>query len=243
MIGTIVGMVGGGGAILAVPMLVYVARADVKTAIETSLFAVGSTSAGAALVHAKNKNVRFRVGISVGVAAMIGAFGGAKVAHFVSGNVLLLVFGFLMIFSATMMLRRRVVKDDERRLAHPPIARAIVIGFAIGTISGFVGAGGGFLLVPALAIFGGLTIREAIGTSLFVIALQSFAGFLGHLGDTSPDVTLMIVVTGGAAVGSLLGAALGQKAKPHTLRRMFAWLVIAMGIFVFVEALVNVRRQ
>jgi len=228
-------MLGGGGAILAVPMLVYIAKLDPKSAIATSLFCVGVTSAGGALVHARSGNVRFRTGAFVGGAAMLGAFGGARLAHFVTGDVLLVVFGVLMVASAIALLARRPVEDAKQ--TNVALGRAILIGLAVGTCSGFVGAGGGFLLVPALAIFGGLTLREAIGTSLFIIALQAFAGFAGHVSDVKLDVPLMLIVTSGAAIGSFIGASLGKRIQPSSLRQTFAWLVIAMGVFVFFEQL------
>jgi uncharacterized protein len=231
-------MLGGGGAILAVPMLVYVARIEVKSAIATSLFCVGVMSTVGTFVHGRSGNVRFRTGLLVGIAAMVAAYGGARLAHFVSGNVLLVVFAVLMVVSATTMLTRRTVPTSNTT-TNVGLGRAIAIGAAIGTISGFVGAGGGFLLVPALAIFGRLAMREAIGTSLFIITLQSFAGFVGHLGDVRPDPTLMLLVTSASVAGSFVGASLNRRVRPDLLRQIFAWLVIVMGVGTLAGALAH----
>ena len=112
---------------------------------------------------------------------------------------------------------------------HP--VKALGAGAAVGLVAGLVGAGGGFLIVPALILFGGVPMLRAVGTSLFVITLQSFAGFVGYLGSVSLDVRLAGLVTGAAVIGSIIGALLVGRVKPETLRRAFAWLVLAMSVY------------
>lgn len=230
VIGVVLGMLGGGGAILMLPMLVYAVGVEPKVAIASSLFVVGSTSVSGMLVHARDERVRWKVGVMFGLAAMAGAYGGGQLAHLVPGTVLLVAFGVIMVVTAIAMLRGRASAAQPHELR---LGRALGLGAVVGLLSGLVGAGGGFLIVPALTLFGGLAMREAIGTSLFVIALQSFAGFAGHAGHVSVDWRLVLVITAAALVGSVAGAKVGGRISAHGLRRGFAWLVIAMGIFVF----------
>jgi uncharacterized membrane protein YfcA len=229
LIGVVLGMLGGGGAILALPMLVYVVKVEPKTAIAMSLFVVGSTSLLGVTVHARARRVRWKLGATFGAAAMTGAFAGARVAHFVPSSALLGAFAVVMLLTAAAMLKGRSQPGERRPLA---LTRVLLLGNAVGFVSGLVGAGGGFLIVPALTLFGGLAIAEAIGTSLFVIALQSFAGFAGHIGHVAIDWTLASLVTGAALAGTAAGASLGQRVSADALRRAFAWLVLAMGVFI-----------
>lgn len=230
VIGVVLGMLGGGGAILTLPMLVYVLHVDAKPAIATSLFVVGATSVMGTVLHARARNVRWKIGLVFGASAMAGAFAGGRTAHLLPGKVLLVAFALLMVATATAMLRGR---KDESSGSAPAIGRVLVLGAAVGLLSGLVGAGGGFLIVPALTLFGGLALREAIGTSLFVITLQSFAGFAGHVGHVQLDWALVGIVAAAAVAGAVLGAYAGKKVPVSALRRGFAWLVFAMGLFMF----------
>jgi len=230
LIGAVLGMLGGGGSILTLPMLVFALDVEPRAAIATSLFVVGATSVVGTVIHARSGAVQWRVGGLFGAAAMAGAFGGGRIARFVPASLLLGTFAIVMLVTATAMLRGRAEPSGPPR----PVAlgRALLLGGAVGVLSGLVGAGGGFLIVPALTIFGGLAMREAIGTSLFVIALQSFAGFAGQASAVALDWPLIGVVTAAAVAGALGGANLGKKISGDALRRAFAWLVLAMGIFV-----------
>jgi uncharacterized membrane protein YfcA len=227
-IGLSLGLLGGGGSILTLPILVYVLDVEPKTAIAMSLFVVGTTSATGVVAHARAGRVRFRAGLVFGAAGMAGAFAGGKVAHFLPPTLLLVAFGAVMLTAAAAMMRPRREGGPGRE---PAISKALGIGLGVGVVAGLVGAGGGFLIVPALALFGGLAMPEAIGTSLLVIALQSFAGFAGHAGHVHLDWTLTAVVTGAAITGGLGGARLARHLSPASLRRGFAWLVLAMGVF------------
>lgn len=230
LIGLVLGMLGGGGAILTLPMLVYVVGLEPKAAIASSLFVVGATSLVGTSVHARAGAVRWKIGSIFGAAAMVGAYVGGRLAHFVPSTVLLVMFGTMMLVTATAMLRGRKASEEVRPMR---LASALGLGGAVGIISGLVGAGGGFLIVPALTIFGGIAMREAIGTSLFVIALQSFAGFAGHVTHVHLDWTLLLTIAGAAMASSVVGARVGTKMSPTLLRQGFAWLVIAMGLFIF----------
>lgn len=235
VIGITLGMLGGGGAILTLPMLVYAVHVEPKTAIATSLFVVGSTSLVGMLVHAKAGAVKWKVGAVFGSAAMAGAYLGGRVAHFIPATFLLVLFGVVMVTTATMMLKGR--KDDRAPPRPLSVPHVLALGAVVGVISGLVGAGGGFLIVPALVLFGGVPMREAIGTSLFVIGLQSFAGFAGHAAHVHLDWILVATITLASVLGSLVGARFASKVPAPVLRRAFAWLVIGMGLFLFAKQL------
>jgi uncharacterized protein len=233
-IGVTLGLLGGGGASLTLPMLVYALQVEPKTAIATSLLVVGATSLVGMTVHARAGFVRWKIGVTFGAAAMAGAYAGGRAAHFVPATLLLVLFGVVMVTTATLMLRGRKEDDASRPLRLPHV---LALGAVVGVISGLVGAGGGFLIVPALVLFGGLPMREAIGTSLFVIGLQSFAGFAGHVKHVELDLLLVGVITAAAIVGSLAGARFASRVPAPLLRRAFAWLVLGMGMFLFAKQL------
>jgi hypothetical protein len=166
---------------------------------------------------------------------MVGAYAGGQVAHLIPAPVLLVLFGLVMVVTALAMLKGKTPTAEAPHTLR--LGRALGLGAGVGLLSGLVGAGGGFLIVPALTLFGGLAMREAIGTSLLVIALQSFAGFAGHVMHVHIEWTLVLIITTAAFSGSLAGAALGARLSPHGLRQGFAWLVIAMGLFMFAKQL------
>ena len=233
-VGISLGLLGGGGSILTVPLLVYVAGMDAKEAIATSLFVVGVTSAVGAITHARAGRVRPKVAAVFGVAAMAGAYGGGRLAHLVPGNILLIAFAVIMIAAAVAMLRGRRDIGDES--AGPlPVVKIVLQGAVVGMISGLVGAGGGFLLVPALALLGGLPMPAAVGTSLVVISMQSFAGLAGHLATDPIDWRLAGAVTAAAVLGSILGGLLTSRVDPTALRKAFGWFVLAMAAVVLAE--------
>ena len=238
-VGVALGLLGGGGAILTVPLLVYIAGLEPRQAIATSLLVVGVTSAVGAVAHARAGRVRWRVAAVFGAAAMAGAYGGGRLAHLVPGSVLLIGFAVLMIAAGVAMLRGRNNgaegvggADESGRL---PVVRIVAQGVAVGAISGLVGAGGGFLLVPALALLGGLPVPVAIGTSLVVISMQSFAGLAGHLATDAIDWRLAAMVTAAAVAGSVVGSLLSGHVAPATLRKAFGWFVLGMAAVVLAE--------
>ena len=235
VIGVVLGMLGGGGAILTLPMLVYVVGLEPRAAIASSLFVVGTTSLAGLAIHARAGNVRWKVGAMFGATAMVGAYAGGRLAHLVPSTVLLVLFGLVMVISATSMLKERGAEAGVPRPLR--LGRVLGLGGAVGVLSGLVGAGGGFLIVPALTLFGGLAMREAIGTSLLVIAMQSVAGFAGHVAHVELPWTLVLVIAAMSFVGSMLGATFGAKVEARTLRHAFAWLVIAMGLLMFAKQL------
>ncbi|MDG6105939.1 sulfite exporter TauE/SafE family protein [Dactylosporangium aurantiacum] len=236
-IGVSLGLLGGGGSILAVPLLVYVAGLPAKEAIATSLLVVGATSAVAVVPHLRAGRVRWRTGLIFGLAGMTGAYTGGRLAAYIPAGVLLTGFAVMMLATATAMIRGRRGTGGEPAPRELPLPRVVADGVVVGLVTGLVGAGGGFLVVPALALLGGLSMPVAVGTSLVVIAMKSFAGFAGYLSGVSVDWTLAAAVTIAAAAGSLIGARLAGRVPAEVLRKTFGWFVVAMGTFVLAQQL------
>jgi uncharacterized membrane protein YfcA len=233
LVGVALGLLGGGGSILTVSILVYVVKLPAHEAIATSLLVVGTTSAAAVVSHARAGRVRWRTGVMFGVAGMVGAFVAGRFAKLVPASILLGLFGAMMLVTAVAMLRGRkpIIRPtgEHREL---PLSKVLAQGLAVGALTGLVGAGGGFLVVPALVLLGGLSMEVAVGTSLVVITLNSFAGFLGYLGSTAVQWDVAGYVTTAAVVGSVLGGRLAGRFAPEVLRQGFAWFVVAMAIFI-----------
>jgi uncharacterized membrane protein YfcA len=229
LIGVSLGLLGGGGSILTLPVLVYLLHLEPKQAIVSSLVVVGATALVSAAVHARARNVDYRAAALFGAAGMAGAFGGGRVAGHVPGEALLAAFAAVMLVTAIAMMlsRRGAVTGEPRPIS---VVRILAAGAGAGFVAGMVGAGGGFLVVPALVLFSGLDMRRAVGTSLLVIAAQSFAGLAGHLAHTTVDWRLTGLVTLLAVLGSVAGARLTARLPAEALRRGFAWLVLAMAV-------------
>ena len=232
-VGISLGLLGGGGSILTVPLLTYVAGLDAKHAIAMSLLVVGVTSSIGAIPHARAGRVRWPVAAVFGVAAMSGAYAGGRLARFIPGTVLLVAFAIVMIVAGVAMLRAR--KDTGSADRPLPVLKILSLGAGVGVVSGLVGAGGGFLLVPALSLLAGLPMPTAVGTSLVVIAVQSYAGLAGHIATENIDWSLAAMVTAAAVAGALIGGRLIRWVDPSTLRQAFGWLVLLMASLVLAE--------
>lgn len=228
-IGVSLGLLGGGGSILTLPILVYAVGLEPKQAIATSLLVVGVTSAAAVAPHARAGRVQVRVGAGFGAASMAGAFAGGRVAHLLPSALLLVAFAMMMLVTGLAMLRGR--HANVARAGARPWGKILVVGVAIGALTGVIGAGGGFVIVPALVLLLGLPMTEAVATSLLIIAANSLAGFAGYVGAVSIDWHVATWVTGAAVTGSVLGALGAGRIAQEVLRRAFAWLVLAMAVF------------
>lgn len=236
LIGLSLGLLGGGGSILTVPILIYALDVAEKPAIATSLLVVGLTSAFASIQHARRGNVVWRVALVFAGAGMAGAYAGGVVARWIPANLLLILFALIMLGTSLAMWRGR--REGGERVAGPlPLGKVVAEGLVVGLVTGLVGAGGGFLVVPALALLGGLPMHQAVGSSLVVIALKSFAGFAGYASHVDIDWTLAAVVTGAAIVGSVGGARLSLLVSPERLRRGFALFVLVMALFLLFKQL------
>jgi uncharacterized membrane protein YfcA/glyoxylase-like metal-dependent hydrolase (beta-lactamase superfamily II)/rhodanese-related sulfurtransferase len=234
LVGVSLGLLGGGGSILAVPLLVYVAGLPVQEAVATSLFVVGVTSLAGLVPHARAGRVRWRTGLVFGGAGMAGSYLGGRVSAQVPGTLLLVAFAVMMLATALAMIRGRRSPRPAGELRPLP---ALGLGVLVGAVTGFVGAGGGFLIVPALVLVGGLPMVAAIGTSLLVISMQSAAGLAGHLSGTRIPWPLALAVTLSAVLGSLVGSRLCGRFRQDVLRRGFGRLVLVMAVLVLVEQL------
>lgn len=237
--GLLLGLLGGGGSILTLPILVYALGLGTKEAIATSLLVVAITTAMSTVQHARAGNVKYKVGITFGIFAMIGAYLGGLLAAYIPGQILILTFILLMIVAAIAMLRPRSVVHTQHENQHQPYTwlKIMTEGLVVGGITGMVGAGGGFVVVPALVLLAGLDMRSAIGTSLFIITLKSLAGLAGHLGHVSIDFTLAIAVTAPAILGSFAGSWLSHRVQPGNLRKWFAYFVLAMAAFMLYKSI------
>jgi uncharacterized membrane protein YfcA len=236
VIGLSLGLLGGGGSILTVPILTYVAGLEPKEAIAASLFVVGATSAFSTIDHARKGRVQWRTGLVFGAAAMAGAFAGGLLGGHIPGTILMIAFALMMVATSVAMIRGRKNKTTtgNNRL---PVPKIIAEGLVVGLVTGLVGAGGGFLVVPALALLGGLSMPVAVGTSLVVITLKSFAGLGGYLTTVSLDWGLVAAVTAAAIIGSVIGSRLAGRIPETALRQGFGIFVLAMGVFVLVQEL------
>ncbi|MGV9373001.1 sulfite exporter TauE/SafE family protein [Micromonospora tulbaghiae] len=237
LIGVSLGLLGGGGSILAVPLLVYVADLPAKEAIATSLLVVGATSAVGVIPHARAHRVRWRTGLIFGFAGMTGAYTGGRLAEFIPAGFLLTGFAVMMLATAVAMIRGRRNAEGKPVPHELPVFRVIIDGIVVGLVTGLVGAGGGFLVVPALALLGGLPMPVAVGTSLVVIAMKSFAGLAGYLSSVHINWGLAAAVTAAAIVGSFVGGRLAGKIPADLLRKSFGWFVVVMGVFVLGQQL------
>ena len=240
LIGLSLGLLGGGGSILTVPILTYVAGLEAKEAIAASLFVVWVTSAFSAISHARNQRVRWRTGLIFGGASMAGAFVGGLLGGHIPGTVLMIGFAVMMVATSVAMIRGRRNSKDSSDSAHDrkmPVFKVLAEGIVVGLVTGLVGAGGGFLVVPALALLGGLPMPVAVGTSLVVIAMKSFAGLAGYLTTVSLDWVLIGSITLAAIAGSVLGARLAGRIPESALRKGFGIFVLVMGVFVLIQEL------
>ena len=229
-IGLSLGLLGGGGAILTVPVLVYVLGYAAKPAIAMSLVVVGLTSLIGAFLHWRLGNVRVGMAVTFGLFAMIGAFAGAKLSLLLSGGVQLVLLALVMTAAAASMLRRSQ-HDAEPNAAWRP-ALFVPVALGVGVLTGLVGIGGGFLVVPALVLLARVPMRQAVGTSLLVIAMNSASGFAGYLGTVELHWAVLAGFTAIAAAGALAGTALVAHVPQAALKRGFAILLLVVGGFV-----------
>lgn len=236
LMGMVLGTLGGGGSILTVPILVYVVGYDPKEAIGMSLAVVGVTSAIGAIGHHRLGNVRLgRAAIFAG-SGVAGTFAGARVATLLSGPVQLTLFALVMLLAAGFMLRGSRAPTGGAADAAPPrpprpFALTALDGLVIGVLTGLVGVGGGFLIVPALVLLSRLPMHHAVGTSLAVIAINALTGFVGYLDQIRVDWGFMLGFTACAVAGILAGSRLAGRLPAPTLRRAFAIFLLLTGSF------------
>jgi uncharacterized protein len=232
LIGLCLGLLGSGGSIVTLPVLVYIARVPAHAAVGMSLVIVGATSAAGSLINLRRGAFDVRAGAFFAATGIVGAFFGARFTHMVSGRVLLLCFGGLM---AIVGLRMLLGSQDAPPGRQCRPLRCLAVGVSVGILTGFLGVGGGFVILPALVLFAGLEMKTAIGTSLAVIAVNSLAGLLGQLHYVQFDWPITLGFLGAALAGMGGGIATASRISSQSLRRAFAASIIVLGVFLLVR--------
>jgi len=238
VIGLSLGLLGGGGSILAVPVLVYVLGFTMKQAVPMSLAVVGTTSLFGAVSHHRDRNIRWDAAMAFGPAAIVGAFAGGKLGLAVSSRLQLVIFAVLMLAAAGSMYFGPALwggGNPAPTRARRPLPMIAVLGLLVGAITGFVGIGGGFLYVPALVLLGGLVMKQAVGTSLVLIVLSCTAGLTSYLGRVEIPWRDTLLFTSLAVVGVLIGSRLVRRVSQTNLRRAFAVMLVIMGVLVLLK--------
>lgn len=253
-IGISLGLIGAGGSILTVPVLVYLAHVEPVLATAYSLFVVGSTALVGGIQNSFKKLVDFRTALLFGVPSIFAVYATrafimpsipAEISvsgwFTVSKGVgLLVIFAVLMVVTATSMIRGNGKVEELDGVEPEPknhhYGLVLLEGLGVGTLTGLVGAGGGFLIIPALVLLAGLEMKLAVGTSLFIIAMKSLIGFTGDIQSGMPiDWTFLFVFTGFSVGGIFIGSWLNKFVDGHRLKKGFGWFVLAMGVYMLVR--------
>lgn len=249
LMGISLGMIGGGGSILSVPIFVYFFAITPTLATAYSLFVVGLAALVGGYQYLKKKQVDFKAGITFAIPSFVGVF---SVRKFVVPNLpdelfslgqflvtrdifIMLVFAIVMLIASVSMIRSKGSANTQRKELSPTVKLAIIAfeGLFVGGVTGFVGAGGGFLIIPALVLLVGLEMKIAVGTSLFIIAFKSLLGFLGDVSTQAYiDWTFLLIFTAISLIGIFVGSFLSAKIDGKKLKVGFGWFVLVMGIFI-----------
>lgn len=232
VIGVTLGLLGGGGSILTVPVFVYVLGYEPKLAIAMSLPVVGATSLVGAIAHWRAGTLQVRTALIFGGVAMVGAFLAARFSARLDGRTQLFMLGVATLVAAFLMLRDRrspAAAGDEPEVRTPLTGPLLLTGILVGALTGMVGIGGGFLIVPALVVFAHVPIRAAVGTSLTVIAMNALAGFAGQPRAADIPPGFLVAFTAVTITGVVVGAWGARHVRPGTLRRAFAVLLLGIA--------------
>jgi uncharacterized membrane protein YfcA len=244
LIGLVLGLTGGGGSMLTVPILTYILLINPITATAYSLFVVGTTSAFGAFQNAKKGMIDFKNGFLFAVPSFVAVyitrrFLVPEIPQVIISNpfvlkrdsFLMIFFGIIMLFAAFSMLKKKAnVTENQKETS---ILSLVIQTFFIGIIIGLVGAGGGFLIIPSLVLFAKLPMKKAIGTSLFIIAINSLIGFMGDVQNLSIDWTFLLIFAGLSIIGIFIGMYLSKFTNENQLKKGFAYFVLAMALVIF----------
>ncbi len=249
VIGVSLGLIGGGGSILTLPVLVYVFGVGATTATGYSLFIVGITSAVGTASYFKNGLVNVKTAIIFGIPSIIAVYLTrafivpaipseiTSIGTFiVTKNILMmLLFAVIMIAASYSMIKKDKKTTDTNSIQSFNYPVILIEGAVVGMLTGLVGAGGGFLIIPALVVLSKLPMKEAVGTSLVIIAAKSLIGFFGEANLASMDWVLLSSVSAFAIVGIFIGAMLSKKIDGAKLKPAFGWFVLVMGIYIIIK--------
>lgn len=252
LIGLVLGLIGGGGSILTVPIMVYVLGISPITATAYSLFVVGTTALVGAIRNAQKGMIDYRTGIIFAVPAFIAVYGTRSVLVPLIPEVLIqtenwvltkdmgimVFFAFIMLLASYSMIKGRKEKEvgEVQQFNYPLI---LVEGLVVGVLTGLVGAGGGFLIIPALVLLAKLPMKKAVATSLLIIAVKSLIGFLGDLGNVDIDWTFLLTFAALSVVGILLGVYLNHFIDGKKLKKGFGWFVLIMAVYIVLKEFLN----
>lgn len=236
-IGLSLSLLGGGGSILTVPALVYLVGQTPQAAVTTSLAIVGANSALGAMVHRTHGTLNWRVALLFGGSGMIVSYLAAGLSKAWSPDLLMVAFAVLMLVISLLLITRKTRASTELAPETPSFWKIVAGGAGVGLLTGILGVGGGFLIVPALVMLVGLPMHHAVGTSLVVIAMNSAAGFAGHMTGAALDLTLIVVFVASGLFGTMVGAQIGRRMNPGLLRRAFALFVTALALFLLYDNL------
>ena len=252
LIGLSLGLIGGGGSILTVPILVYLFKIDPVMATTYSLFIVGLTSFAGAVSHYQKDNIDIKIALLFGVPSLMSVFAMRKwvmplVPHhlFNTGAIeitkpvlLMCTFSLLMLAASFSMILKR--KDSVKSDIAISYSKLILQSVIVGIITGFVGVGGGFLIIPSLVLFAHLPIKKAVGTSLMVMTISSLLGVLGDIGrKVAIDYHFLMIFSAIAITGIILGSYLAKFVSEAKLKPAFGWFVLVMGLFVLITTLMK----
>jgi len=237
LIGVSLGLIGGGGSILAAPVLIYVMGVPSKSALAMTLVIVGVASLVGMIPHWRNGHVNLKTVALFSPSAMLGAYVGARIAVLptVNPTLQLAVFVVMMVLASVSMIRKSTPAVGEHPHAYGGWWAIALEGLGVGLLTGFVGIGGGFLVIPALVLLGGTPMKEAIGTSLVILALKAITGFAGYLGHVPIQWGLLLGFTGAATIGILLGAYLNRFIPAKHLEKGFSYFVLAVAAFIIMK--------
>ena len=241
-VGVVLGLLGGGGSILAVPIFLYVFGIPPKSAIAMSLVVVGMSAFIAFLTHWRQGTVNVRIAAMFGALAMTGAFAGARVARFVPASVQLSLFAAFALTAAVMMLHDSLRPKPTATEPSAPVQFSAALGVqavGVGILTAIIGAGGGFLIVPALVLMANVPVKEAVGSSLLIIAMNSTSGIAGYLGQVGFDWRLVAWFTGIASIGAIAGTRLVRRLPAARIKQAFAIMILVLGAYLVIRRLLQ----
>lgn len=249
IMGLSLGLIGGGGSILTVPILVYLFHVNPVISTAYSLFVVGLTSAVGSFSHFKKGNVHLKTAFIFGIPSIAAVYTVRKFVvpiipdpAFSIDNLVIskdlfvmILFAILMVIASISMIRKSKSITDENKPIKYNLPLIFIEGIVVGSITGLVGAGGGFLIIPALVLFAGLPMKQAVGTSLMIIAMKSLIGFTGDLGGQTLDFKFMLMFSAFATIGIIIGSNLSKYVPNEKLKPAFAWFVMGMGVYILTK--------